>query len=399
LVVPDVPQPNRYMMQMGMTGRGFNILSDQLRAERTLKRLDLKNGIVPEDVDVLALAAPDKLDEKQVFAVDQFLMKGGTVILASSAFGVQRTRDSLRASKHTSGLEGWLKHHGISFGQKLVLDVQNEKYPVPKRRQLGAFTVEEIELVTYPPFVDIRSSGMSSENTITAGIPQVTLNWPSPIKINEKKNEKREVEVLLESSPKSWATSQTTVEPNFTAHPEWGFPIEGDQKSFTLAALVEGSFESFYKGKESPLLKEKEKEKEPPVPGEPEKKEEEKEKPVITGMIEKSPDSSRIIVFGSNDFLADATLQISAGGGSQRFVNSLNLIGNAVDWSLEDRALLTIKSRGHFSRTLKPMQVEEMRFWMYLNCGLVLLGLLVVFLIQRLYRSRLQNHYRQMLHS
>ena len=83
------------------------------------------------------------------------------------------------------GWRGGLKHHGIELEGKIVLDPQNENYPVPVTRNLGGLAIREITMVPYPPFVDIRAGGMKADGGITSGIPQVTLNWPSPITIDQ----------------------------------------------------------------------------------------------------------------------------------------------------------------------------------------------------------------------
>ena len=60
------------------------------------------------------------------------------------------------------------------------------------------------------------------------------------------------------------------------------------------------------------------------------------------------------------------------------YVNSVQMMANAVDWSLEDQGLLSIRSRGHFNRTLPPMVKDTHVFWEYLNyvlSGLVIIGI------------------------
>ena len=47
-----------------------------------------QNGRVPDDTDLLMVVAPESVDEKQLFAMDQFLMEGGTVVLATSPFTI-----------------------------------------------------------------------------------------------------------------------------------------------------------------------------------------------------------------------------------------------------------------------------------------------------------------------
>ncbi len=70
---------------------------------------------------------------------------------------------------------------------------------------------------------------------------------------------------------------------------------------------------------------------------------------------------------------------------------------NAVDWSLEDSGLLSIRSRGHFNRTLPPMEQSTQVFWEYLNYGLAALLLLTVGFVQRVHSTRKQRFYAQIL--
>ena len=74
------------------------------------------------------------------------------------------------------------------------------------------------------------------------------------------------------------------------------------------------------------------------------------------------------------------------------------LVENAVDWALEDRDLLSIRGRAHFSRTLPPLNRTAQIFWEYLNYGLALLGLLLVWLIRRGVAARARLRYEAVLH-
>jgi len=70
---------------------------------------------------------------------------------------------------------------------------------------------------------------------------------------------------------------------------------------------------------------------------------------------------------------------------------------NVVDWALEDRALLSIRSRAHFARTLVPMTREQKAFWEYLNYGIVLVGLALIYGAHRYHLRRLRDRYHTML--
>jgi len=164
-----------------------------------------------------------------------------------------------------------------------------------------------------------------------------------------------------------------------------GFRQEDKTGVHLIAAVVEGNFESYFKGQQSPLL-------ENPVDDTGIEKIKEDTDPVITTVIDQSSSSARIIIFASNEFLADQTLQISRSTGSDRFINSLQIIENSIDWSLEDRGLLSIRSRGQFSRTLKPLTDKKKMFYEYLNYGLMLIGLILIFIIQKILQGRSKRY-------
>ena len=105
-------------------------------------------------------------------------------------------------------------------------------------------------------------------------------------------------------------------------------------------------------------------------------------------MIERSPESARLFLFASNDFLADQTMRIVGSADGTLYGNSVQLMANVVDWSLEDQSLLSIRSRGHFNRTLPPLNSSEQAFIEYLNYGLASAGVAFVFFV---YRRRLSG--------
>jgi gliding motility-associated transport system permease protein/gliding motility-associatede transport system auxiliary component len=393
LSVPPSKPVEPYMQQMRMpSGKKVNFLREKLTENHNVSTVTLDNGMVPEDADLLLMVAPEKLDRKQLFAVDQFLMKGGTVIFATSPYSATIGRN-LSVAKYDSGLKEWFKHHGIELQETMVLDPQNAKLPIPIKRNIGGFTVQEIRMVEYPYFVDVRGKQLAA-NEMTSGLPQVTMNWSSPINIDENQNKQRKVTAILSSSEASWVSDSTQVLPDFQRYGELGFPVGDKQQSYPLAIAIEGQFESFFKGQDSPLLAEGKME---DAKQEKDEKEQEEQDTVFSSVIDKSAESARIIIFSSNEFVTDESIQLAASAGGTLYLNSIQLIENAIDWSLEDRGLLSIRGRGYFSRTLDPISRQQQFFWEYLNYGLALFGLLVIYLIYRRRRAKAQEHYLQLL--
>ena len=86
------PEPQQPGTRPRPPDRQFRFLAQKLRENYRIAAVDLKSGLVPEKVDLLLLAAPKELTPKQRFAVDQFLMKGGSLVLLTSPYTVARTR-------------------------------------------------------------------------------------------------------------------------------------------------------------------------------------------------------------------------------------------------------------------------------------------------------------------
>jgi ABC-2 type transport system permease protein len=194
------------------------------------------------------------------------------------------------------------------------------------------------------------------------------MQWASPVVVTtppapEKKEgeaeapaPKREVEVLLKSSEKAWTQTETSVQPDFDKWPKVGFGTDGERKQLDLGVAIRGQFVSAFAGKADP-----------------------------TGgghVVERSPESARLVVLGSSSFVNDMVLSISRQTGSDRFTNNLQLVQNLVDWGVEDVELLSIRSRGTYARTLLPPEARKLggsdEAYEAANYGFVVLALLVM---------------------
>ncbi len=366
---------NPMMAQMGGGGgKQFRALQKKLEQSYSIKNVDLDSGTVPSDIDVLLVLAPHEFKDKQIFAIDQFLMKGGSVILSTSPVDVNREGRSFSAEAKESGLEKWLANYGIDIPKELVLDKSNVGFPTMRKRVVQGVTVREPHVAPYPFFADIRDKGLSKDNAITSGMAQLTMAWPSPILVDAEKNKDRKVVTLVESSAHSWRTSDTNIDPNPAYELGFPEPEEKDQKPASLAVLIEGHFDSYFKGKASPLLQKEVADDK----ASKSKKEEAKEEDKIYSVLEKSPNIARLVLFASNEFVADDTVQVIGMLSGTQYSNPLQLVENAIDWSVQDRTLLAIRSRGHFARTLYPLTDTQKQGWEFFNYLFALMGLFTV---------------------
>lgn len=380
--------------QYGSGGPQFTQLEGFLNTDMNVIRETLDDGRVTGEADILVVAAPKDLNQKQLFAIDQFLMQGGTVIMATSPFSADLTNRNLDLQRQDSGVDQWLAHHGLSIAPQLVLDPQSAALPIPVTRSVGGLQFQELRLLDYPYFVDVRGEGTNSDNPITGDLPQATLTWASPIKVAEDRAGERQITELLRSSEQSWLSDSTDVIPRMDQHGLSRFQPQGETGSQLLGVISSGRFDSYFAGKASPLLAND------PASGDQEQTENADsadETTTVSSVIERSPESARIILFSSNDFLSDRILQLATSATRSQYLNTLQLLANSVDWSLEDAGLLSIRSRGHFNRTLPPMEHDAQLFWEYLNYALALVALAVVAVLQRTHkRARLRRFVTQL---
>ena len=394
LVVPETPVPQGQPHFAPPSGPSFNQLQSFLGAELTVEKEDISDGSVSGEADILVLAAPDALDDKQLFAVDQFLMKGGTVIVATSPYSANLSNQGLAVARHNSGMQDWLAHNGITIEDSMVLDRFNTSFPLPVTRNVGGFQLQDFRMIDYPYFIDVRA-GLNSDSLVTSELPQMTLAWASPITVVEDSN--RSVTELVASSEKSWLSSNTEVMPKWTEQGITSFSAGGEQTASHLLAVVsEGRFDSYFADKDSPLLNDSPVDEVAANDENPEAIDFD-EAITVSGVINRSPSSARLFVIASNDFWRDQVLQLASGLDQNQYLNSLQFAANAIDWSLEDSGLLSIRSRGHFNRTLPPMETAQQAYWEYSNYGLAALALLFVAGIERLQRRRKMAKYQQLL--
>lgn len=343
-------------------------LQDQLSEGYTVQDVTLDDGKVPGEVDVLLVQAPSNYDAKKAFAIDQHLMRGGTVVV----FGGRREldlqasgRQGLTLKSVSTGLEDLLSSYGLRIEDELVMDLQSGDIVQVVPRDLGGgIVVQERIASAYPFFSDVRASGMAKDSPMLAGLNNVIVPWASPIVVTpvsaEGEGPKLEYTELLRTSDRAWSRSGADIKADFRSHPELGYAVSSDTAEKVLAVAVSGEFVSAYKGKGPP-------------------------EGVSSSVIERSPASARLVVIASSSFASDVMLQLT-----QQAQANFQLTQNIVDWGLEDTDLLTIRSRGTFARTLLPLDDDEKNQSILMTAGLCALALIVIIIVSVVRRRTLK---------
>ena len=374
-VALSLPESTPEMARFNLGVPTFKNLERMVTRDHSLRMEDLSDGRVDPAADILAVIAPQALDANALFAMDQFLMRGGTVFLATSPYSAELSGGNLRMQSYNSGVDDWLKNHGLTIEKTLVLDTQSAPFPVPVTRKVGDYEFRDVQMLDYPYFIDLRPPGLNANHPITASLPQLAMAWGSPITADRSRGLR--VSNLMRSSPNSWRSDSLDVMPSVDADGNSHYAPKGVQQTEELAVVVQGRFESYFSEENRPDVAQQ----------------------LSRGgsVINRSPESARLILVASNDFMDDQVLNALVTGAGTQYLGPLEMFMNAMDWALQDESLLQIRSRGHFNRTLPPMEASAQRLLEYMNYGFALLWLALLGTIHAVLTRRLKQRYRRML--
>lgn len=338
-------------------GNTPTLLQEFLGDDLNIESEDLSDGTVNGQAEALLLLAPEDLSGKELYALDQFLMRGGAVIACTSPYLADLGSGELSLTESKSGLDEWLKHYGIAIAKELILDARCAALPIPITRYVGGYPVREIRMLDYPYLLDIREEGFAEKHPALSDLNQVIMPWASPLKFEKTDDGKAMPQTLLRSSPKSWTSASLNVNPLLDESGQAIFAPGGAQTSETVAAVVSGALSSYFTGEESKKLASD-------VEG------------IASAVITSSPESAKLIVLSAPMMFDDTVTRLFGSIGSGDTYGNLSFLGNLVDWATEDDSLLGIRARSHFKRTLYPVERGEQVVWEYLNylSSLVLLG-------------------------
>jgi len=307
-------------------------LRARLEENYEVKTVDLVNDSTGAfaELDALILLGPEvRLEDRAVFALDQFLLSGKSLALALDPKRVDLR--SFLGAPLDLGLDGWLMHLGLPLRKNIVLDLQNQKVSISA--QQGWLSITNI--VDYPPFV--LATDLNAEHPLTKGLDSLVLPYPAALDLSTAAAGVR-MTPMVRSSRRSWMKASwdrqfASLNP-FESH----LPTAEDPKGpFVLAAVVEGRFRSYFPA---------------PPPKTQEKASGEKGKgkvtsaPVAEEFLKESKAPGRVVLVGTSRFIhKDYPLPET----------NVAFFLNLSDWLVQDPELIAIRSKAVAYRPLREI--------------------------------------------
>lgn len=284
----------------------FPTLKEEAEKLYKLEKLDPLGAPIAPSLDLLLVAAPTRLTEKEKYFIDQFLMKGKSVIFLAPGVDMSLGM-GINGTPSNNGYEDLLSHHGLTVKKNVILEDRNFQFV----RFGNSFFPSP-----YPYWVVIGLDGLSASSPITSKLGAVSFPWASSIDIDTTRKDSAKVEVLARSTAGSWeeANSFFLLPRDLKEYRPVG------QKSYPLAVLKSGKLRSFYADR--------------PLPAS-----DTVNRLDTTGFVREGQGESRLLVVGNALFATDFYV-----GYTQAAAN-LHFLLNSFDQLALDPDLITIRSR------------------------------------------------------
>jgi ABC-type uncharacterized transport system involved in gliding motility auxiliary subunit len=347
-----------------------------------VEEIDLnEEGLDPEKVPLLVVVRPKEFSDVEVFRLDQYLMKGGRVLIFITEGLIDQTpwgKPTFTYTPFKTGLDAWLEHNGLRVPNEFVCQYGNAiPVPIETVTDIGFGPMRAIvqkENWFWPIFG--AEGSLNQDNPAVQTLKQVIMLWPHPVDILENKLGDKRADVLVRShADESWRWKEIArVDRRHMTKADG--PSASDLVSSPVAVAVEGVFDSYFDQtpvppsltepaddekedaaeKEGEPAEEKaegdeEKEAEPAeeeAEGDEEKEAEGAEEPKKAkgpDVIKKSEESTQLVVVGNSFFISDPWLQPQQ---AERGLLALNL----VDWLARSKALIALRAKRFTNRAL-----------------------------------------------
>ncbi len=301
----------------------YTTLKQEMDKLYKVKNIDVSHGPVPDDVDLVLVAAPNHLNEYEKFYLDQFIMKGKAAIFFTPGVTVNLS-SGINGTATDNGYEDLLSHYGLGVEKNVILEARNWElvrfgnsfFPTP-----------------YPYWIVVGYNTLDADNPITSKLQSLSFPWTSSLDIDTtSKDSLTHTVVLARTSDQAWEEKNS-----FYLLPrdlKEYLPIK--QHAFPLIALKTGKFTSFYASH--------------PIP-----KSDSTVKIDSSKLVRSSQGQSAVMVIPNALFATDFYV------GYTNATGNLNLVLNAMDQLVLDPDLINVRSRNLETTPIAKAKIDADR--------------------------------------
>jgi ABC-type uncharacterized transport system involved in gliding motility auxiliary subunit len=322
-VISSLPVAGPPVSYPGQPSRGWLIV-EELRKSYEVTALPNPEEI-PDGLSALLVVHPKDLSERALYAIDQFVLKGGRLLALVDPLSLAEQEIEKRPAPYgLLGAASDLNRLSQGWGVELttgsvVADLQNASVVTS-----GGGASERM-----PTWLSLRPSSINRTEMATSSLENLMFPFPGGFTIQTAAE--RTIAFLLNTSAdtsliNSFEAIQPGAEKMKNARPQGSLP---------LAVRIQGTFPSAFP--EGPPPAEGEEKNPPPAPG-----------------LKKSSRPGTVIMIGDVDFIYDRFCARGMGFFGQTIYtpinDNLNLVLNLVEELTGSGALIGLRSRGTYGR-------------------------------------------------
>ena len=336
-------------MQAAMGGMGAPpwMVVDQIRQLFELRSLHPKLDEVPGDVDVLMLVHPQALPPEALYAIDQYVLRGGRVVAFIDPYS-EAQQDAMAgglmppAASRRSGIDGLLSAWGVTLGEDVIADLE---LALKVRMEQGGRVVT----FDYPVWMNVTPRTFDQEDIVTGNLANLAFGTPGHLEPAEGAT--TTFTPLVSTTPRAARFTTAQVAAVTTDPRDLLDEYVPQDRAYTMVARVSGKVgTAFPDGRPAPEPSEDE------DGGETAAADDEAEHRAESGAkhLSESTEDAQIILVADADMLEDRLWVVV-----QEFLGSRIAIPNAANGTLVINALdnltgsgdlISVRNRGAFTR-------------------------------------------------
>ena len=289
-----------------------------------------KTRVIPDDTDVLFVFHPHKISIAVEYAIDQFIMKGGRVLLAVDPFA----RESLENLAELGAVPTLIPDvsstlPNIIGAWRLIYDPKR----VVSDHELSTIIDSGVGRVGYPFMISLAADQMGSDSVVSADLKSFLYSEGGGFWLDE--NTTLQLTPLMETSQRTGFLEARKA--GFTKASGLLLDVEVSGGVYTLAGILSGVLPSGFAGVPEQITN-----------GSPH--------------LLQSQRSTEIILIADTDFLADRNYLSSQNGRSgavKPIRDNFDFLLNAIDYLGGDERMLGIRGRQLTRPFTRKREIQE----------------------------------------
>jgi ABC-type uncharacterized transport system involved in gliding motility auxiliary subunit len=355
----SLPLEGDFMAAMqGRALQPYTIL-EQLRQLYEVRTLSPDFDKVDDDVDVLMIAQPQNLSEKTLYAIDQFVLKGGKALVFVDPYSETQAAHANRMNPSPAGTASNLDKLFAAWG----VEMAPGKVAGDRRaaRRVNAGAASRVQPIDYVAWLALKEDNLNRDNLVTGDLSQINLATAGIL--TPRDGAKTTFTPLITTSNDAEEIPVEKVE---------GLPdvagllsdFKSGNKKLTLAAQISGPAETaFPEGPPKPATSDKDKDKEKNGATEPAKTDAAKpdaQDTAASQQIKTAAQPINVIVVADTDILDDRFwVQVQDFFGQRVAIPTAgngDFVTNAVDVLSGGNDLIGLRTRGTSTRPFEVVQ-------------------------------------------